>query len=189
MDERSARIGRIVAGVIAEAIRSTRSNGLLIVDDGSPETKLLLCWCTSHLAAQFSTADKAVVAEKARAERRLTARATNKTALLLGQDFPGERVLPLGDLYATQVRDLVGDFSLPAEVQGIIQVAGGIETLDRTLEACFEGWLPVEEATRSLPAATRGPFLEAVRAGRFSRERAGLVPKLSTRTIGIDLFG
>jgi hypothetical protein len=189
MDARSARIGRIVAGVLAEAVRTTKSNGLLIVDDGSPETKLLLCWCKTHLAGQFSAAEEAVLAEKARAERRLTARATNKTALLLAQDFPRERVLPLGDLYATQVGELAGDFSLPADVQGISDAAGGIEALDGALEAHFGGWLPAQEAADRLPAAARGPFLEAVQAGRFSRERAGLVPKLSTRTIGIDLFG
>jgi hypothetical protein len=69
-----------------------------------------------------------------------------------------------------------------------IKPASGIYPVDEALLRMFEGWRPAQEAVSGLPEPCRGPFLEAVRRGRFWRERAGLIPKLSTRTIGIDLF-
>ncbi len=187
MEEREARLGRIVAGVLDEAIRCAQCSGLLVVDDGSPETRLLQRWCQRHLGGRHVSARPGQIQELA-GERLLSARATNKTALLLSSSFPGERVLPLGDLYATQIRELAGGCSVPADVQELADVAGGIDALDAALASCFESWLPAGKAAEQLTYPARGPFLEAVRAGRFWRERAGLIPKLSTRTIGIDLF-
>jgi hypothetical protein len=188
METRSMRIGRLVTGVIAEAIRASGSTALLIVDDGSVEAHLLEQWCARHLAAPFYKVPEDEAAEHDGGDRLLSARGTNKTALLLGRNFPAEPLLPLGDLYATQVRELGGGCSLPPDVQRLAEAAEGIDALDGALQACFEAWQQPERAANQLPAPARGPFLEAVRGGRFWRERAGLIPKLGTRTIGIDLF-
>jgi hypothetical protein len=133
----------------------------------------------------------------------LTAHPANKTALLLGRSIPPEPLLPLGDLYATDIEQLTGSWSGPPELHELADLirreeragivadilpASGIYQVDSTLRAMFERWVPAEEAVADLPAACRGPFLEAVQRGRFWRERAGLIPKLTTRTIGIDLF-
>jgi hypothetical protein len=118
----------------------------------------------------------------------LTAHPANKTALLLGADWPVEPLLPLGDLYATQIAALTGGWSGPPDVERLVRLAGGIEATDRALGSWFEKWQAPDSALGHLPAECRGPFLEAVRRGRFWRERAGLIPKLSVRTIGIDLF-
>ena len=82
-----------------------------------------------------------------------------------------------------------GGYNLPEEVQALARAAGGIDALDRALQLRFEARLPADQVAEQLPEPARGPFLEAVQAGRFWRERAGLIPKLGARTIGIDLLG
>jgi hypothetical protein len=186
MNARGERLGRIVTGVLAEALRVTSRSGILITCAGSPEGRLLMGWCESFLQAPVRTSE---TPDDVPAGELLAANPVNKTALLLGNTFPCERLLPLGDLYASQVRELTGGYNLPEEVQQLVRSAGGIDPLDRALQLHFEAWTPAVEVAAQLPDAARGPFLEAVQAGRFWRERAGLVPKLGARTIGMDLLG
>jgi hypothetical protein len=53
----------------------------------------------------------------------------------------------------------------------------------------FERRLPPERALGHLPERTRTVILQRLEAGRFWRRRTGLVPKLGTRTLGVDLSG
>ena len=194
------RARSIVGGVLEEALRTTGRKAVVVLADGSPEARLLTEWCQATvgkartLLAAAEPEDQDVESLRyrarliAREHNALTAHAANKTALLLGRDWPAEALLPLGDLYATQVAALARDWSLPPDAKRLVELAGGIEAVDRALETWFERWQPPEVALSALPAECRGPFLEAVRSGRFWRERAGLIPKLSARTIGIDLF-
>jgi hypothetical protein len=187
MDAREERIGRIVTAVIAEAVRVTGRAGIVVACDGSPEARLLTSWCRAFLSVPVRTRETGD--DESGHSEFLAAHPANKTALLLGRNFPLEPLLPLGDLYASQVKELTGGYNLPDQVQSLAEAAGGINALDAALQLRFESWLPAEQAAEPLPKAARGPFLEAVRAGRFWRERAGLIPKLSARTIGIDLLG
>lgn len=199
MLELSTRVSLVVGRVVEEAVRSAGCVGLVIMDDGSPEAKLLSDWCRRSLgearvwlAHGPDSADQESLRLTARVLAReknaLPAHSANKTALLLGRQIPPEPLLPLGDLYATQVAALTGGWSAPPEVLEMAEQANGIDALDNALRAMFEAGKPVQDALSGLPEPARGPFLEAVRRGRFWRERAGLIPKLSTRTIGIDLF-
>jgi hypothetical protein len=176
----------------------------VILDDWSPEVSLAAEWCalaigeSNVLRATLDGLDPGPVPEEtlrgharvlARQHNALTVNAANKTSLLLTRDFPPEPLLPLGDLYASQVAALGGNWSVSARLKNLARAAGGIDAIDRALMLHCEGWKSAEEAAATLPEEARGPFLEALRAGRFWREHAGLIPKLSGRTIGIDLFG
>lgn len=199
MPELSTRVSVLIGRVVEEAVRSAGCAGLVILDDRSPEAQLLSAWCRPSLGdARVWLAQGPDRADQeslrmtgrvlAREQNALLAHPANKTALLLGRQIPPEPLLPLGDLYATQIAALAGGWSAPPEVMEMAERADGIDALDNALRAMFEARKPVQDALSDLPEPARGPFLEAVRRGRFWRERAGLIPKLSTRTIGIDLF-
>jgi len=123
------------------------------------------------------------------AERKaLLAHPANKTALLLAAAVPPEPLLPLGDLYASEVERLAGSWSAPPEVAALADLAGGIDRLDAALIEHLDRRRPAEAALASLPPAARAAVLDALETGRFARRRIGLVPKLTTRTLGVDYF-
>ena len=203
MPDLATRVSMVIGAVIEEAVRSAGCTGVVIMDDGSPEAALLSTWCQRSLGgarvwlaqSQGNGRDRAdeeslrmAARVLAREHNALSAHPANKTALLLGRQIPPEPLLPLGDLYATQIVALAGAWSAPAEVLALADKAGGIAATDTALRAMFEARKLAQDVVSDLPEPARGPFLEAVRRGRFWRERAGLIPKLSTRTIGIDLF-
>lgn len=119
----------------------------------------------------------------------LLANPANKTALVLARRPVPEPLLPLGDLYASDVLALAGGWSAPAPVRALAKQAGGIEVLDGVLRAHFDERRPLEEAVARLPEAARAAVAQAIEAGRFARRHVGLVPKLGPRTLGLDLFG
>jgi len=211
------RVGRIVVGVLRQAVADSGAGALILLDDGSPEALLARDWCGEAAGDNFVAAGDAgeqraawreqalepppaaVIDEEARRwAARLQAAATtggallahpaNKTALLLSPAPPPEPLLPLGDLFATDVRGLVGGFSLPEPVRALAEQAGGIDPLDAALRAHFDERRPLGEALASLPGPARAPVERALVAARFTRRRLGLVPKLGPRTPGIDLF-
>ncbi|HEX7089752.1 MAG TPA: hypothetical protein VF192_06420 [Longimicrobiales bacterium] len=118
----------------------------------------------------------------------LLAHPANKTELLLSSRMPPEPLLPLGDLYASEVERLAGSWSASPEVAELAARAGGIAALDRALAALLEERRPPEAALASLPAGAGRAVLSALEAGRFAHRRVGLVPKLSRRTLGVDYF-
>src|SRR5262245_62544594 len=160
MEGRAQRIGRIVARVLADAVRVTRSKGIVLPDDGSAEVRMLFDWCQEHVSVEIRTVEPGAVLVPQ--DGMLGASLANKTGLLLGATFPGEPLVPLGDLYASQVRHLAGDVRLPENVRGLADAAGGIDVLDHALQGRFESWLTAQQAAERLPEAARGPFLEAV---------------------------
>ncbi len=117
----------------------------------------------------------------------LVANPVSKTTLLLNAAPLPEPLLPLGDLYATDVRELAGDWSAPAPVRALADKAGGIEALDGALRAHFDERRPLPDCLARLPEPARGPLARAIVAGRFGRRRVGIVPKLGPHTLGIDL--
>ncbi len=209
------RIARVVAGVIGQAVEDARAAGIVILDGASPEAKLGRCWAAAALGSDrvwaveprtlcdagidpglLDSLDALTPPERERSVGRalaarhgaLLAHPANKTVLLLGHESPPEPLLPLGDLFASQVVVLAGEWSGPDDVRELAQRAGGIDALDQALEELID--------RRSVPdwtAAVRSDgahsaFLEALERRRFGRRRIGLVPKLGARTLGIDLF-
>lgn len=202
---RAARIRRIVCDVVAAAVRDAGAGGIVVLDDWTPEGGLVHDWLTaalgsdrvwrvSALAANIQTpmdpAEARVVAawRAVRERAALVAHPLNRTALLLGGAPPMADLLPLGDLYASQVEALTGDWSAPDDVAAAVAAAGGPAALD----AALQHWLDtrMDAATALAPL---GPELARQVAGlnargRHFRLRPRLVPKLGTRTVGIDLW-
>lgn len=194
MPERRERIVSLLAGVLRQTLADHHATSIVVLDDG---TGTELCRIVGELAAHggvvvvSAQGDGAEAVEQQRCRARILATERNalvahpasKTALLLGR-IPPEPLLPLGDLYETQIAELLG--VPPAE--GGVSEFGGAAAVDRALSQWFDERRMAREATAHLPEHARGPFLEVVRAGRDRRRRVGLVPKLSARTLGVDLF-
>jgi len=216
-DARRARIVAIIAGVLRQAVRDAGATAIVLPDDGSPEATLARECCVAavgepgvimvaapsaaqleRLAAVAGDGGPAdVVAAEAHrylarleAERRsaLLAHPVNKTALLLSARVPPEPLLPLGDLYASQVEALAGGWTAPPAVRELARRAGGVAVLDAALIGWLEERRELAAALARLPEEGRAAVRAALEAGRFARRHVGLVPKLSARTPGIDLF-
>jgi hypothetical protein len=208
------RLARVVAGVIRQAVEDAGAAGVVLLEAATPEGVLAADWSARSLgsarvwradappeiAADLRATLGALAAlPRAEAERAtgrtlaarlgaLLAHPANKTALLLGRSAPPEPLLPLGDLYASQVAALAGGSSLPDEVRDLADRLGGIEVLDAALMKLFEHRAPAAAALESLPAAAAVELVARLDAARFARTRVGLVPKLGRRTLGVDLF-
>ena len=207
---RGARIAEIVGAVARQALTDRGASRIALLDDGGPEAELAARLLAAALGAErvvrVASADGEVesvlhLAQGGDVERlgeelrRLRARTTvdavpahpaNKTALLLGGELPPEPLLPLGDLWATEVAELAGGWSAPPEVRRIATLAGGIEALDAALRA----WADGRDAAvlGALPAEAADAVARALAAGRASRLNPRIVPKVGTRTLGVDLF-
>lgn len=198
-DTRAERIARIVRGVIEQALRDAGARAIVLLDDGSPEAGLARAWLAPLGGALLTEAGAAADPDaeeelrrrarvRARAAGALTASAANKTALLLTPVGPPEPLLPLGDLYASQIEALCGAWSAPAEVRALADAAGGIAALDGALVARIERRRPEGSAFGALPPEVRSALGARLAEGRWWRRRAGLVPKLGMRSIGADLL-
>jgi hypothetical protein len=202
------RVARVVGGVIRQALEDARKRALVIADADTPEGRLLSGWARGVLdadrvigirrqprdaSADADETSSAAGAEGTRAKAlevtrqydALVAHPANKTALLLGGEFPPAPLLPLGDLYASQVERLAGAWTGPARVHELAGRAGGIEALDAALRELLDRR---SFDAAGVPGDVAAAINAALHANRFARRRAGLIPKLSARTIGIDLF-
>ncbi len=212
---RESRIAAIVGDVVAQALRDAGARRLLVLDDGSPQAALAVGWCRAALGdavepvpfpaagdpllhALGSTVGERAALEVARLRARLgaasgaggdalVAHPADKTSLLL-EGVPPEPLLPLGDLWASQVRELCGAWSARADVLALAGDAGGLDVLDAALMAWIDRRVAADDALARLPEAVRRDVLRRFARGRSARRRAGIVPKLGLRTIGVDLL-
>jgi hypothetical protein len=109
----------------------------------------------------------------------------NKTCLLLSAHVPIQPVLPLGDLYASQVRSLAGSCTLPPCLQDA--PAEILEGVDAGLKAYLEDGFHRHEALAGLPEAMHRKILDALAVARMAWHPIPLIPKLSKATLGLDL--
>lgn len=197
------RVAGVIAGVLRQAVRDANAAGIVLLADDSPGARLAFDLCRDAVGADAvsrieatSEADPLGAAERQRmtgrieaARRRaLLAHPACKTALLLGNVFPPEPLLPLGDLYASDVTRLAGGCELPDAAAHVAELAGGIEPLDAALRRLLEERAEQASALAALPEPARRSLLLRLEATRFTRRRPGLIPKLGRRTLGIDLF-
>lgn len=197
------RIAGVIAGVLRQAVRDAGATGIVLLDDGSPGARLALELCHEAVGADAaarigmpSDPDTVTAAERQRMDgrieatrrRALLAHPACKTALLLGGTFPPEPLLPLGDLYASEVASLAGGCQLPDAAARVAELAGGIEPLDAALRRLLEERADEDAALAPLSEPARRSLLERLEATRFARRTPGLIPKLGRRTLGIDLF-
>ena len=191
------RLAAVIGAVIAQALSDARASGAVLLDDGSPEAglaeRLLRPSLGERLAVlaieggSFAAVLRgAALAAETRPDA-LCAHPVNKTAALLG-GAPPLPLLPLADLWASDVEQLAQSCSVPERVRAALEAAGGLLPLDRALRRYVDRRLPAEQAFDEVPSDARGTILALWEDTRFSRRRLGLVPKLSARTLGVDLF-
>ncbi|MBV9110392.1 MAG: hypothetical protein JO306_13350 [Gemmatimonadetes bacterium] len=209
-DARWSRIAAIVGAVARQALADRGADRIALLDDGGPEAELAARFLAAelgdaavlritlseremepvlHLAPEVSGERLAEETRRMKARlspRALPANAANKTALLLGGELPPEPFLPLGDLWASEVAALCGDWSASAEARAIAEAAGGIEALDAALRNHVDSRDPA--ALGVLPCDAADAVRRAIAAGRASRLNARVVPKIGARTLGVDLF-
>lgn len=178
---RAQRIGGIVGGVLRQAVSDCGAPGIVVLEDWTPEGELAYEWAVHALGERQ-------VWRAAAARTGLTAHPASKTVLLLDPSLAAP-LLPLGDLYASQVERLAGSWSAPPEVEAMAARAGGIAVLDRALQRWLEERQPPEQAFRGLDGNLARELTRRLDRGRAGRWRPGLVPKLGTRTLGVDLYG
>ena len=110
---------------------------------------------------------------------------SNKTCLLLSHMDGHEPCLPLGDLYASDLLDLVGDATLPGVL--LDQTPETIRAVDKAMEAYYGEGLEEDFAFRHLKAEVRESVLAALSAARWRWQSRPLIPKLGKATLGLDL--
>jgi hypothetical protein len=110
---------------------------------------------------------------------------SNKTCLLLSPTQPIQPVLPLGDLYASQVVELAGGSTFPPCLQNASHEE--LRAVDRALEAYYERGFREEAAFEGLDSGLRRSTLAALANARRGWHPKPLIPKLGEATLGLDL--
>jgi hypothetical protein len=111
--------------------------------------------------------------------------AETKTLLVLGHHPTGAAILPLGDLWASEVQELAGGCTVPAPFPS--QTPTELMAADAALRACLEEGARESAALAGLPVRIRDAIAGALEEGRASWHPPVLVPKLGRATLGIDL--
>jgi hypothetical protein len=197
LEQRRERIGAVIAAVLDQACRDARATGIVLLHDGTPEAALVADLIRPRLAGRLAITAAAspalpdLIAAWAEAAAShpdaLVAAAPNKTVALLG-GAPATPLLPLADLWASQIAALCGTWSAPGNLRELAERAGGIDRLDDALSDFVDGRLPWDQTLARLGPDLAGTVLALWNDTRFARRRLGLVPKLGARTIGVDLF-
>lgn len=208
---RADRLAEIVGLVARQALADRGARSVALIDDGGPEAELAAEWLERALAdgavrrvaeqpagleSLLQPAEIGAEAARRRSETlRLAARLlpdalvanpVNRTVVLLSGDPPPDPLLPLADLYASEIEELTGDWSGPREVMEIARRSGGVAVLDAALRARLDGRDP--HGLRSLPAEVAAAVDALLARGRAARRAAWIVPKIGYRTLGVDLF-
>lgn len=208
-EARERRIAEIIGAVARQALADRGRTRIALIDDGSPEALLAFrvlggqlgedrverVTLAEHLVGEVARETEADRMQAAEVVQRMLARLVddalpadpaNKTALLLGGELPPEPLLPLGDLWATDVLALQGGWSAPAEIEEMAEAAGGIEALDGALRRLVDGRDPAGLDDLDPDVAARVRAMLA--AGSASRRHPRIVPKLGARTLCADLY-
>lgn len=193
--EAEARLAAVIAGVVRTAARDAGRDRLVLVDDGSPEADLVERLLADGSQPSLERAGRSVDDPEARRHAARThagpdgllLHPANKTVAVLWPDGLAEPVLPLADLYATQVHALAGGWSAPPSARAAIDAAGGIEAVDRFLTLLLDERRDVRTAAAHLDPGAADRLIDRYRAGWWWRRRLGVVPKVGPRTLGIDL--
>lgn len=189
--EAGARLEAVVRAVCLAACADASATGMVITHAEWPEGELLAGWLADAgdgLRVWRETGAAGHVLDERRAGGALVAHPASKTALLLSPRLPLADLLPLGDVWASQVAELAGGWSGTPELRRLADAAGGIAALDRAMQGLVEERQPAATALRGLPARVADEVLTLYEAGRHARLRPRLTPKLTARTLGIDLF-
>lgn len=203
------RVAETIGAVARQALADRGLSRIALLDDGGPEARLAASILRGQLGddavLSIDTADvdpapllraltpgtRRVDEEVRRMRARLeddalAAHPANKTALLLGGEPPPEPLLPLGDLWATDVLALGGGWSASPGIEALARDAGGIEVLDGVLRRLIDGRDP--SALDALPVEVGQRVRTMLAAGSAARRYPHVVPKLGGRTLFADLY-
>jgi hypothetical protein len=175
-----ARLAAVVGGVLRQLVSDAGAAGLFLPAGDSPEARLARRW------AVLALGERAV--HRTPQNGLLVADPISKTTLLLEPVARSADVLPLGDVYASQVERLAGGWSGEPATRNLAERVGGIDVLDRALADWADRRVSPELAFAGLPADVRADVLRVLERGRHTRRATPIVPKLAARTAGIDLF-
>lgn len=168
---RQQRVGFIVAGVVRQAVLDAGVQHLKVFRHHPHQAQLIEEWCGIESSDELPA---------------LTVSAANKTELLL-QGGQRADLFPLGDLYATDIALLSGQYDLSPEAEAVVAESGGIEIVDEMLRGLIEERRSPGEVFAARPQLQQS-FMQLLERNRFHRMRIGVVPKIGARTLGIDLF-
>jgi hypothetical protein len=189
--ERERRLASVVAGVCAAALQDAGAVAIALLHPETPEAALLRRWLTPAAGIPELRPLRAAAEMPepgTRPAATLLASPATKSVLLLGGALPLVDLLPLGDVWTSQVAELAGAWSGPEHVAALASAAGGMEVLDAALMRLVDRRFEREEAMAGLAPEVAAEVLRLYDAGRHFRLRPRLVPKLAARTLGIDLF-
>lgn len=203
----SERSGRIVAAVVVAEVARTGCRGVVLASPPGPEADLLAEWLPGELSLRRPDAGavadvagalvvagapgshvealawQAVARAQALSQELLPLGTVNKTTLLL-EDAPlPARVLPLGDVWASDVERWVGRATLPTVLRNARP--DEIVAVEEALRDHLQEGVPPDTAFARL--GTLGPPVRAALDAAERRRRGLVIPKLEKWTVGIDL--
>lgn len=209
MEERARAI---VMGVVGEVLRRSGANGAVVGGRG-PEGELLNRWITKSAIPLQAPSEEAVALVQASlppkssgvgrpgnrslvsyslAARALAAQddllllgTATKTTILLSPGLHLEPVLPLGDLFATEILAMQGECSVPTCLEGVAE--GVLQTVDDALQRYLEGDMGIEDAFFQVDQPLRSLLEETLRRVQRWWIARPLVPQFRSCTYGIDL--
>lgn len=194
---RLERIAAVVAGVVTAAARDACRTRLVVLGHDSPEGALLeRCLAMAGVGlpvegvpvgADDAGDDAHALARRRAGDAGLLLNPASKTVAVLWPETLAEPVLPLADLYASQIAGLAGGWSGPAAARDLVERAGGVEAVDRFLAAHLDERRPIEGALAGIPEPAATELRDRLAAGWWWRRRLGVVPKLGHRTLGLEL--
>lgn len=200
-------LGRRISAVVIQEVERLGCCGVVLASPPGPANELLRTWLGPMVTVRapdpggVSDVAGALVANGAsgRAVERLAWRAvaealgeaegllcvgdTNKTQLLLDPGPLPARVLPLGDVWASQIHAMTGRWALPPAL--VHASPDQVVLWEEALRAYLLQGTPPTSAFAPL-----GPQAEALRRALDAAEgarRGLLVPKLEAWTVGADL--
>lgn len=199
--------GRIIAETVMAEVARTRAAGVVLASPPGPANDLIRRWLgvatrvcvpdagavsdvAGALAAAGAPAEqveaqawRAVAEVWGSAEGLLPIGSTNKTELLLDPAPLPARVLPLGDVWASELRERVGSASLPPVLAHAAPEE--VASVEGALRDYLERGADPDVALGGLGDLAR-PVRAALDAAE-ARRRGLLVPKLTRWTVGCDL--
>lgn len=202
-----SHIARVIQGVLREAQEERGSRGFVLAGPPGPEGALIRRWLSGAGLTVREPGDEAVeaaarslrasgvdAAHATEAARRAVAWAVAEAETLIevGHETKTHLVLegctapvvPLGDLWASQVSELAGGVAPPVLLRS--EPPEMLIAVDRALASFLEGGCAWSEVTAELPDRVALSVRRGLRRAA-NASRPPLVPKVSAWTPGLDL--
>lgn len=183
-----------------DALAEGDAVGLVLLRPSSPEVVLLRSWLATDveialpadeevdavhavLGGNRGEAERAV-ARRLAGTRLVVAHPATKTELFFSPMLPPESLLPLGDVPASTVRDLVGSATRPEAL--LHGASADLDRVDSAIAELLDRGRDASHVLADLPPELRNVVSEALDRSSFRRPARPVVPKLGHWTVGLD---